>query len=72
MNGIGNRKNEKRNNGYFCGKAGYYARYRRGYPATVFDMIVTRFSLTPGTAALDLGCGTGNMAIPLARRGLKV
>ena len=72
MNGTGNRKIGDQNNGYFCGKAGYYARYRRGYPVAVFDTIVTRFSLTPGTAALDLGCGTGNMAIPLARRGLKV
>lgn len=72
MNSNGNRKNGEPDNGYFCGKAGYYARYRRGYPAAVFDTIVTRFSLTPGTATLDLGCGTGNMAIPLARRGLKV
>ena len=72
MNSNGNRKNGEPDNGYFCGKAGYYARYRRGYPAAVFDTIVTRFSLTPGTATLDLGCGTGNMAIPLARHGLKV
>jgi SAM-dependent methyltransferase len=72
MNSNGNRKNGEPDNGYFCGKAGYYARYRRGYPVTVFDTIVTRFSLTPGTAALDLGCGTGNVAIPLARCGLKV
>lgn len=58
--------------GFFCGKAGYYARYRRGYPEAVFDTIVSRFSLAPSSALLDLGCGTGNVAIPLARRGLRV
>ena len=61
-----------KNPGFFCGKAGYYARYRRGYPEAVFDAIVSRFSLTPGSAILDLGCGTGNVAIPLARRGIRV
>ena len=54
--------------GYFHGKAGYYARYRRGYPSAVFDTIVSRFSLTPASGILDLGCGTGNVAIPLAER----
>jgi ubiquinone/menaquinone biosynthesis C-methylase UbiE len=58
--------------GFFSGKAGYYARYRRGYPAEVFDTIISRFSLTPESAILDLGCGTGNVAIPLAQRGLRV
>jgi SAM-dependent methyltransferase len=71
---VGNSKNADKpeNTGFFCGKAGYYARYRRGYPAEVFDTIVSRFALTPGSAVLDLGCGTGNMAIPLAQRGLNV
>jgi ubiquinone/menaquinone biosynthesis C-methylase UbiE len=71
---VGNSKNPDKSGrtGFFCGKAGYYARYRRGYPAEVFDTIVSRFSLAPGSAVLDLGCGTGNVAIPLAQRGLKV
>jgi SAM-dependent methyltransferase len=58
--------------GFFKGKAGYYARYRRGYPAGVFDAIVTGFDLTLSSEILDLGCGTGNMAIPLAERGFCV
>jgi SAM-dependent methyltransferase len=58
--------------GFFCGKAGYYARYRRGYPTGVFDTIVSRFALTPSAEILDLGCGTGNVAIPLAERGFRV
>jgi len=57
---------------YFTGKAGYYARYRRGYPAEVFDTIISRFALTPSSEILDLGCGTGNVAIPLAERGFRV
>ena len=58
--------------GFFSGKAGYYARYRRGYPQEVFDTIISRFALTPSSEILDLGCGTGNVAIPLAERGFRV
>lgn len=72
MAGTGRNISGEKDAGYFCGKAGYYARYRRGYPAEVFDAIQSRFSLSPGSAVLDLGCGTGNVTIPLARRGLRV
>jgi SAM-dependent methyltransferase len=58
--------------GFFLGKASYYARYRRGYPLEVFDTIISRFALTPSSEILDLGCGTGNVAIPLAARGFCV
>jgi SAM-dependent methyltransferase len=61
-----------RKTGFFCGKSGYYARYRRGYPAGVFDTIVSRFRLAPESGILDLGCGTGNVSIPLAQRGFHV
>ena len=57
---------------FFSGKAGYYARYRRGYPAGVFDAIIAGFDLTPSSEILDLGCGTGNVAIPLAERGFLI
>jgi len=57
---------------FFTGKAGYYAKYRRGYPAAVFDTIISRFALHPNSGILDLGCGTGNVAIPLAERGFCV
>jgi len=58
--------------GFFSGKAGYYSRYRRGYPAGIFDAIIAGFGLTPSSEILDLGCGTGNVAIPLAERGFHV
>lgn len=47
--------------------ADYYARYRRGYPDSVIGLLVDRFGLTFADVALDLGCGTGQLAIPLAR-----
>jgi cyclopropane fatty-acyl-phospholipid synthase-like methyltransferase len=47
--------------------AGYYARYRRGYPATVVDAIAAAFDLGPADTVLDLGCGTGE-----AGRGVAV
>jgi SAM-dependent methyltransferase len=58
--------------GFFTGKAGYYAKYRRGYSAAVFDTLISRFALLPDSGILDLGCGTGNVAIPLAERGFYV
>jgi SAM-dependent methyltransferase len=36
------------------------------------DAFIGRLSLPPGTRVLDIACGTGNTAIPLARRGAVV
>jgi ubiquinone/menaquinone biosynthesis C-methylase UbiE len=51
----------------FKGTAEYYARFRPAYPQQLFDDIVQRFSLDTHGVLLDLGCGTGEMALPLAR-----
>jgi SAM-dependent methyltransferase len=36
------------------------------------EQFVGRLDLSPGAHVLDLACGTGNLAIPLARRGMHV
>jgi SAM-dependent methyltransferase len=48
--------------------AGFYQRYRRGYPAEVIDGLVEAFGLTRDDVVLDLGCGTGQLALPIAER----
>jgi SAM-dependent methyltransferase len=46
----------------------FYHRYRRGYPPEVVDELVRAFDLTGDDVVLDLGCGTGQLALPLAGR----
>ncbi|MFI7642320.1 class I SAM-dependent methyltransferase [Nonomuraea sp. NPDC049400] len=51
----------------FAGTAWYYARYRPGYPQAFFDDLIQRFNLNGTGRLLDLGCGSGQLTIPLAR-----
>ncbi|MDA8369068.1 MAG: class I SAM-dependent methyltransferase [Nocardiopsaceae bacterium] len=50
----------------FRSTAPYYARYRPGYPQEFFEHLVARFALNGTQQILDLGCGTGQIALPLA------
>ncbi|MGV9638076.1 class I SAM-dependent methyltransferase [Nocardia rhamnosiphila] len=50
----------------FQGAAPYYARHRPGYPPEFFSELRRRFALDGSQHILDLGCGTGQIAIPLA------
>ncbi len=50
----------------FVSTAPYYARYRAGYPEALFTDLAERFGLDGSKRVLDLGCGTGQIAIPLA------
>lgn len=53
--------------GIFEGTAKYYAKYRVRYPRKLLDDIVETFHLDGRGTLLDLGCGTGELAIPLSR-----
>ncbi|WP_166427271.1 class I SAM-dependent methyltransferase [Nonomuraea mesophila] len=50
----------------FGGAAPYYARYRPGYGRAAIDHLAA--ALGADSRVLDLGCGPGTIAIPLARR----
>ena len=54
----------------FEGTAWYYARYRPAYPREAINLLTARFNLNQASAVLDLGCGTGQIVIPLAARGI--
>ncbi|MEU9047359.1 MULTISPECIES: class I SAM-dependent methyltransferase [unclassified Kitasatospora] len=51
----------------FDGTAPYYAAYRPGYDGRMFTHVAERLGLDGTGWALDLGTGTGAVAIPLAR-----
>ncbi|WP_223291221.1 class I SAM-dependent methyltransferase [Streptomyces avicenniae] len=53
--------------------ATYYAAYRRGYPEALLDRVGAALGLSAvdGTV-LDLGCGTGQLALPMAHRARAV
>lgn len=48
--------------------AGFYHQYRRGYPPAVIERLTRAFGLTSDDIVIDLGCGTGQLALPVARR----
>lgn len=55
--------------GNFSGStAAYYAKYRRRYPDQIVTAVIDRLHLGAGDAVVDLGCGTGLLTAPLARR----
>jgi SAM-dependent methyltransferase len=48
--------------------ADYYARFRRGFGPAAVDFLVDRLQVDPDGLVVDLGCGTGQLAIPLSAR----
>jgi len=54
--------------GFSGAVAEYYAKFRRGYPSRVFDALAEAFDLSQADVVLDVGCGTGQLALPLASR----
>jgi len=56
----------------FEGTAEYYGKYRPRYPEKIFDRIIDIFQPSEDDVSLDLGCGTGEIALPLAKYFKKV
>jgi len=48
--------------------ADFYAQFRRGYTPPVIDSLVDAFALSAADLVVDLGCGTGQLTLPLAGR----
>jgi ubiquinone/menaquinone biosynthesis C-methylase UbiE len=46
----------------------FYHRFRRGYPPEVIDSLAGAFRLTTDDIVVDLGCGTGQLTLPIAQR----
>jgi SAM-dependent methyltransferase len=49
-----------------------YDRARPTYPEELFDDLAALAGLRPGARLLEIGCGTGQATLPLARRGYSV
>ncbi|MFB9834231.1 class I SAM-dependent methyltransferase [Actinoallomurus acaciae] len=49
-----------------------YQRTRPVCPDRLFDDLIDRAALRPGDRVVEIGCGTGQATVPLARRGLAV
>ena len=56
----------------FASAVPYYARYRSGYPQAELDALARRAGLDGSQRIIDVGCGTGQLAIPLARHARTV
>ncbi|MGD8624368.1 MAG: class I SAM-dependent methyltransferase [Anaerolineae bacterium] len=52
--------------------ADVYDEARPGYPEALFDDMVALAALPPGGSILEVGCGTGQATLPLARRGYSI
>lgn len=51
----------------FRGTAPYYAEFRERYPLSMLEEIVERAGVSGDGVLLDLGCGTGQVALPMSR-----
>jgi ubiquinone/menaquinone biosynthesis C-methylase UbiE len=56
----------------FQSAVGFYDRYRLDYPPRLLARVAALAGLTPGDRVLDLGTGTGMLAIGFAKAGMAV
>jgi len=52
--------------GAFAGVVDDYVRYRQPYPRALLSDLIARAALPPNPRLLDLGCGPGRVALPIA------
>jgi SAM-dependent methyltransferase len=52
--------------------ASLYDEVRPGYPVELFDDVVSLSRIPAGGRILEIGCGTGQATVPLARRGYRI
>jgi SAM-dependent methyltransferase len=58
--------------GLFDEIADLYDRARPSYPEPLFDAIVSRTGLNSGSQLLEIGAGTGQATLPMAKRGYSI
>jgi SAM-dependent methyltransferase len=56
----------------FDSAAERYDRVRPGYPPEVFEDLATLAGLEAGSRVLEIGCGTGQATVSLAKRGYRI
>ncbi|OIJ99347.1 methyltransferase [Streptomyces sp. MUSC 14] len=49
-----------------------YDRARPGYPSELYDDLTELAGTGPGSRVLEVGCGTGQVTVPLAGRGCRI
>jgi SAM-dependent methyltransferase len=49
-----------------------YDRARPAYPPALFDHLAELAGIGPGCRVLEIGCGTGQVTVPLAERGCQI